>query len=107
VPDGIELNFGCPHGSGPTRHGSAVGQVPEYIEMVTRWSKCTRGMRIVKLTPEHTNVLIPPRPRTCGRIAGDLNQPMQLYHLGRSGTCFRGPTDIDGKATHGGIASGV
>ena len=34
--DGIELNFGCPHGMSERGMGAAVGQVPEYIEMVTR-----------------------------------------------------------------------
>ena len=33
--DGIELNFGCPHGMSERGMGSAVGQVPEYIEMIT------------------------------------------------------------------------
>ena len=30
--DGVELNFGCPHGMNERGMGSAVGQVPEYIE---------------------------------------------------------------------------
>ncbi len=29
--DGIELNFGCPHGMSERGMGAAVGQVPEYI----------------------------------------------------------------------------
>ena len=29
--DGIELNFGCPHGMSERGIGAAVGQVPEYI----------------------------------------------------------------------------
>ena len=33
--DGVELNFGCPHGMQERGMGAAVGQVPEYIEMVT------------------------------------------------------------------------
>ena len=37
--DGLELNFGCPHGMSERGMGSAVGQVPEYIEMVARWCK--------------------------------------------------------------------
>ena len=37
--DGFELNFGCPHGMSERGMGSAVGQVPDYIEMVTRWCK--------------------------------------------------------------------
>ncbi|MBL8893293.1 MAG: tRNA-dihydrouridine synthase, partial [Rhizobiales bacterium] len=50
--DGVELNFGCPHGMSERGMGSAVGQVPEYIEMVARWCKAhTRMPVIVKLTP--------------------------------------------------------
>ena len=37
--DGFELNFGCPHGMSERGMGSAVGQVPEYIEMVTATAK--------------------------------------------------------------------
>jgi dihydropyrimidine dehydrogenase (NAD+) subunit PreA len=37
--DGMELNFGCPHGMSERGMGAAVGQVPEYIEMVARWCK--------------------------------------------------------------------
>ena len=32
--DGVELNFGCPHGMCERGMGAAVGQVPEYVEMV-------------------------------------------------------------------------
>jgi hypothetical protein len=59
--DGVELNFGCPHGMAERGMGSAVGQVPEYIEMVTRWVKQNSRMPcIVKLTPNVTSIL-PPR----------------------------------------------
>ncbi len=37
--DGLELNFGCPHGMNERGMGSAVGQVPEYAEMITAWVK--------------------------------------------------------------------
>ncbi|NHO32960.1 NAD-dependent dihydropyrimidine dehydrogenase subunit PreA [Acetobacter fallax] len=58
--DGIELNFGCPHGMSERNMGAAVGQVPEYVEMVTRWCKQnTRMPVIVKLTPNITNILMP------------------------------------------------
>ncbi len=58
--DGIELNFGCPHGMAERGMGSAVGQVPEYIEMVTRWCKQnTRMPVIVKLTPNITDIRKP------------------------------------------------
>ena len=60
--DGIELNFGCPHGMSERGMGSAVGQVPEYVEMVVRWCKAhTRLPVIVKLTPNVTDILAPAR----------------------------------------------
>ena len=60
--DGIELNFGCPHGMSERGMGSAVGQVPEYIEMVARWCKQhTRMPVIVKLTPNITDIRRPAR----------------------------------------------
>jgi dihydropyrimidine dehydrogenase (NAD+) subunit PreA len=58
--DGVELNFGCPHGMAERGMGSAVGQVPEYIEMVTRWVKqYSRMPCIVKLTPNITDIRLP------------------------------------------------
>lgn len=60
--DGIELNFGCPHGMSERGMGAAVGQVPEYVEMVTAWCKqYSRMPVIVKLTPNVTNILTPAR----------------------------------------------
>ena len=58
--DGVELNFGCPHGMSERGMGAAVGQVPEYIEMVTAWCKQhSRLPVIVKLTPNISNVRLP------------------------------------------------
>jgi dihydropyrimidine dehydrogenase (NAD+) subunit PreA len=58
--DGIELNFGCPHGMSERGMGAAVGQVPEYIEMVTAWCKqYSRLPVIVKLTPNITDIRKP------------------------------------------------
>src|ERR671929_1449712 len=69
--DGVELNFGCPHGMSERGMGSAVGQVPEYIEMVARWCKAaTRMPVIVKLTPNVTNILAPARAAKAGGADG-------------------------------------
>ena len=58
--DGVELNFGCPHGMSERGMGAAVGQVPEYIEQVTAWCKQhSRLPVIVKLTPNITSILAP------------------------------------------------
>ena len=65
--DGIELNFGCPHGMSERGMGAAVGQVPEYVEMVTRWCKQFSKLPvIVKLTPNVTNILTPARAAMSG-----------------------------------------
>jgi dihydropyrimidine dehydrogenase (NAD+) subunit PreA len=50
--DGIELNFGCPHGMSERGMGSAVGQVPDYACMITEWVKQVATIPVmVKLTP--------------------------------------------------------
>ena len=60
--DGVELNFGCPHGVSERGIGSAVGDAPECIEMVTRWCKAhTRMPVIVKLTPNVADIRHPAR----------------------------------------------
>lgn len=69
--DGIELNFGCPHGMSERGMGSAVGQVPEYIQMVTEWcKKHTKIPTLVKLTPNITNILMPARAAVNGGADG-------------------------------------
>jgi len=65
--DGIELNFGCPHGMSERGMGAAVGQVPEYIQMVTAWCKHYSKLPvIVKLTPNITDVRHPARAAKAG-----------------------------------------
>ncbi len=60
--DGVELNFGCPHGMSERGMGAAVGQVPEYIEMVTAWCKQYSKLPvIVKLTPNISDIRQPAR----------------------------------------------
>jgi dihydropyrimidine dehydrogenase (NAD+) subunit PreA len=65
--DGIELNFGCPHGMSERGMGSAVGQVPEYIQMVAEWCKQYSKLPvIVKLTPNITDIRYPARAAKAG-----------------------------------------
>ena len=55
--DGIELNFGCPHGMSERGMGSAIGQVPEYCSQITEWAKeVAETPVIVKLTPNITDI---------------------------------------------------
>ena len=62
--------------------GSAVGQVPEYIEMVARWCKAhTRMPVIVKLTPNITDIRQPgARGEERRRRRGVADQHHQLDH---------------------------
>lgn len=55
--DGLELNFGCPHGMAERGMGSASGQQPDLVEMQTMWVKeVAQTPVIVKLTPNITDI---------------------------------------------------
>ncbi|MBF0890953.1 NAD-dependent dihydropyrimidine dehydrogenase subunit PreA [Gluconobacter sp. LMG 1744] len=101
--DGIELNFGCPHGMSERNMGSAVGQVPEYVEMVTRWCKqYTRMPVIVKLTPNITNILNPARAALRGGAdAVSLINTIQSV-VGVDLDAMAPMPVVDGRGTHGG-----
>ncbi|WGH77894.1 NAD-dependent dihydropyrimidine dehydrogenase subunit PreA [Jannaschia ovalis] len=101
--DGIELNFGCPHGMSERGMGSAVGQVPEYIEMVARWCKqYSRMPVIVKLTPNITDIR---KPAAAAKRGGA--DAVSLINTINSITSvdlddFAPEPTIDGKGSHGG-----
>ncbi|HMR52706.1 MAG TPA: NAD-dependent dihydropyrimidine dehydrogenase subunit PreA [Amaricoccus sp.] len=101
--DGVELNFGCPHGMSERGMGSAVGQVPEYIEMVARWCKAhTRMPVIVKLTPNITDI----RKPAAAAMRGGADA-VSLINTINSITSvnldsFSPEPSIDGKGAHGG-----
>ena len=101
--DGVELNFGCPHGMSERGMGSAVGQVPDYVEMVSRWCKAhTRMPVIVKLTPNITDV----RHAARAAVRGGADA-VSLINTINSITsvdldAMTPEPAIDGKGTHGG-----
>src|SRR5207247_440742 len=56
--DGVELNFGCPHGMCERGMGSAVGQQPAVTEKIVSWvMEAATIPVIVKLTPNITDVV--------------------------------------------------
>jgi len=60
--DGVELNFGCPHGMSERGMGAAVGQVPEYCAQIVEWVKEVSTIPvIVKLTPNVGDITYPAR----------------------------------------------
>ena len=101
--DGVELNFGCPHGMSERGMGAAVGQVPEYIEMVARWCKAaTRMPVIVKLTPNITDIRQPARAAAKGGAdaVSLINTINSITNVDLD--VFAPVPTIDGKSSHGG-----
>ncbi|MBI5716641.1 MAG: NAD-dependent dihydropyrimidine dehydrogenase subunit PreA [Burkholderiales bacterium] len=101
--DGVELNFGCPHGMSERGMGSAVGQVPEYIEMVTAWCKQHGRLPvIVKLTPNITDIRQPARAAQAGGAdaVSLINTVSSIMGVDLERMAMS-PT-IDGMGSHGG-----
>jgi dihydropyrimidine dehydrogenase (NAD+) subunit PreA len=58
--DGLELNFGCPHGMCERGMGSAVGQEPDVLKVVAGWAVEFSPIPVlIKLTPNIGDILEP------------------------------------------------
>jgi len=65
--DGLELNFGCPHGMCERGMGSAVGQEPKVCQEITSWAAEFSSIPvIIKLTPNISDVNEPGRAAVRG-----------------------------------------
>ena len=101
--DAVELNFGCPHGMSERGMGSAVGQVPDYIEMVARWCKRHSDLPvIVKLTPNITDIRYPARAAKAGGAdaVSLINTISSIVSVDLDS--MSPEPSIDGKGSHGG-----
>ncbi len=101
--DGVELNFGCPHGMAERGMGSAVGQVPDYVGQITGWVKKHYDRPcIVKLTPNISNILLPAEAaKNAGADAVSLiNTINSITSVDLDAMCPE--PMIDGMGTHGG-----
>lgn len=101
--DGLELNFGCPHGMAERGMGSAVGQQPDLVRQQTEWVKeAAQTPVIVKLTPNITDIRFTAQAareggadaismiNTINSLIGvDLDSWLPIPH-------------VDGKGAHGG-----
>src|SRR5713101_3100701 len=103
--DGIELNYGCPHGMSERGMGSAVGQVPEYCEQITGWvMQVAKIPVIVKLTPNISNIVMPARAAVAaGADALSLINTINSM-IGVDLDTFEIVPNIGGKGGHGGYA---
>ncbi|MEE9372384.1 MAG: NAD-dependent dihydropyrimidine dehydrogenase subunit PreA [Saprospiraceae bacterium] len=101
--DGIELNFGCPHGMCERGMGSAVGQEPSVLKTITQWAKEVANVPvIVKLTPNITDITEPARAAAEGGAdAISLINTIQSIVNVDLDTFIPNP-QVDGKSTSGG-----
>lgn len=102
--DGLELNFGCPHGMCERGMGSAVGQEPAVLETITKWVKEVATVPvIVKLTPNISDIREPARAaRTGNADAISLINTVQSL-MGVDIDKFVPYPVVDGKSSNGGF----
>lgn len=101
--DGVELNFGCPHGMSERGMGAAIGQVPEYIEQITKWCTTYANLPvIVKLTPNVTNIVTAAEAAFRGKAnaVSLINTINSIVSIDLDKFCPN--PAVDGKGTHGG-----
>ncbi len=101
--DGIELNFGCPHGMCERGMGSAVGQEPKVLQMIVEWVKEVAKVPVItKLTPNISDITRPARAaRAGGSDAISLINTIQSI-VGVDIDRFVPYPIVDGKSTNGG-----
>jgi dihydropyrimidine dehydrogenase (NAD+) subunit PreA len=101
--DGIELNFGCPHGMSERGMGSAVGQVPDYTCQIVEWVKEVAAIPvIVKLTPNVTDITYIARAAVKGgadalSLINTINSIVSVDL-----DSFAPAPSVGGKSSHGG-----
>src|SRR3989454_4292923 len=101
--DGIELNFGCPHGMSERGMGSAVGQVPDYTCQIVEWVKEVATIPvIVKLTPNVTDITYIARAAVKG--GADALSLINTINsiVGVDLSTFEPQPSVAGKSSHGG-----
>ncbi|MDQ3193428.1 MAG: NAD-dependent dihydropyrimidine dehydrogenase subunit PreA [Bacteroidota bacterium] len=101
--DGIELNFGCPHGMCERGMGSAVGQEPDVLKLIVSWVKEVATIPvIIKLTPNISDITEPGvAARQGGGDAISLINTIQSI-VGVDLDNFVPYPIVDGKSTNGG-----
>lgn len=101
--DGLELNFGCPHGMCERGMGSAVGQEPKVLKEVTGWvMEYSTVPVLVKLTPNISDIRDP------GKAAQEvgahgvslINTIKSIMEIDLD--TFSPVPSVDGKGTNGG-----
>jgi dihydropyrimidine dehydrogenase (NAD+) subunit PreA len=101
--DGIELNFGCPHGMCERGMGSAVGQEPEVLETIVTWvMEAAKIPVITKLTPNISNIEDPGLAAVRGGTSAISLINTFKSIIGIDLDTFAPFPNVDGKGTNGG-----
>ena len=106
--DGIELNFGCPHGMCERGMGSAVGQEPKILKTIVAWVKEVAKVPVLaKLTPNISDITEPAAAAAEGGADGIalINTIQSL--MGVDIDKFVAYPIVDGKSTFGGYCGPV
>jgi dihydropyrimidine dehydrogenase (NAD+) subunit PreA len=103
--DGIELNYGCPHGMSERGMGAAIGQVPEFCQQISSWVMEVATIPVIqKLTPNVTNIVMPAR----AGVAAGVNALSLINTInsivGVDLETLELTPSIGGKGGHGGYA---
>lgn len=101
--DGIELNFGCPHGMCERGMGSAVGQQPQVAEKIVGWvMEVAKIPVITKLTPNITDVTYAARAakRAGSNAISLINTINSITQVNLDNFCPE--PFVAGKSSHGG-----
>ena len=101
--DGVELNFGCPHGMCERGMGSAVGQNPKVTETIVGWVKEVAKIPVItKLTPNITDITF--AARAASRAKSDaislINTINSITQVNLDNLCPE--PFVGGRSTHGG-----
>jgi dihydropyrimidine dehydrogenase (NAD+) subunit PreA len=101
--DGIELNFGCPHGMCERGMGSAVGQEPAVLETIVGWVMAAAKIPVItKLTPNISNIEDPGLAAVKGGTSAISLINTIKSIMGIDLDSFAPYPVVDGKGTNGG-----
>jgi len=101
--DGLELNFGCPHGMCERGMGSAVGQEPRVLQEITSWAHEYASVPVlIKLTPNITDIVNPALAAVRGGADGlSLINTIKSV-IGVDLDTFAPKPSVGGASSHGG-----
>ena len=101
--DGLELNFGCPHGMCERGMGSAVGQEPEVLKTIVEWVMEAANVPVItKLSPNISHIVDPGRAGVEGGT--DALSLVNTFKsiVGINLDTYAPYPEVDGEGTNGG-----